>query len=311
MLAILVALPGTAHAFSTVDGGPIIVQVDMASNAFIHNTHATAALTIHQYWLLSHPERKLTYNGWISFADRGIGDWQEGQAALWQIDELTFGVGLTLDPGERVHIGSVVHRDDVSDVDFEVLRRNIVLYRSHVEAVNGYFDPTLPGQNVSQDFYGGGKSGQDGGITVDFDIVSDGGILGVEYKDGITYQEFTDMFGGVDPYDPGTLRMWGPNNTMQVWMIDFDGGFGTAELTVQYNDTGMTLDEENNLGLWHRDGVTGGYKYLEVIARNTDENWLTVRTHEFSPFIIGFIPEPATMSLLALGGLAVLRRRRR
>lgn len=309
LAAVLVTGPGTALAFTTVTGGPMVVQVDMASNAFLYNSHAASAVTIHQYWLASTTSR-LTGNSWISLADQGFG-WTENNYASWDINEATFGAGFTLDPGQRQHIGSVVDRDDVAAVTFSYLRRNIALYNSQVEAVGGFYDPTLPGQNVSRDFYGGGQGDQDGGVTIDFDIVSGEGTLAVEYKDGITYQEFVDMFDGVDPYDPGTLRMWGPDDTMQVWMIDFDGTFNSAELTVHYNDTGMTLEEEAGLGLWHRDSVTGGYKFLDVLARNADENWLTVRAEGFSPFVIGSLPEPATASLLLIGGLAALRRRRR
>jgi len=71
---------------------------------------------------------------------------------------------------------------------------------------------------------------------------------------------------------------------------------------------------EHTLTLHHHND--GDWEDLQILGRDVIANTLSVRVTSFSPFFLGGggsepIPEPATMSLLALGSAAALRRRRR
>jgi len=52
------------------------------------------------------------------------------------------------------------------------------------------------------------------------------------------------------------------------------------------------------------------WEQLLPTALDTDANIITVQTDCLSPFALGAVPEPSSLALLGLGGLALLRRRR-
>ena len=68
------------------------------------------------------------------------------------------------------------------------------------------------------------------------------------------------------------------------------------------------MDEEELL-VYHQ-LLSDGWEPLPILARDTVGNTLTVTTDSFSMFVLGGVPEPATLGLLLLGGLAMLRRKR-
>lgn len=98
-----------------------------------------------------------------------------------------------------------------------------------------------------------------------------------------------------------------------VWDFSAPEGmtFDSATLTFRYDDL-LLADlglSENNLGVFHFDGeqwvdVTGGLDLLGKCVFTQDVD-------SFSMYAVGTVPEPATLALLALGGLGLLWRRRR
>ncbi|MDP6546234.1 MAG: leucine-rich repeat protein [Phycisphaerae bacterium] len=161
-------------------------------------------------------------------------------------------------------------------------------------------DTDIPAEAGAEGSVGGG-SGLTGGVDVVFDNVSSGGTFSAEFSEiavGDLDQEAIDALTFLLPGDP-----------FQSWAVSFDGTFDSlVTLTFGYDDSNLTMPEESLLILHHSGGE---WEMLPVIARDMDANTITVTTTGFSTFALGAIPEPATLSLLALGGLAILRRRRR
>jgi hypothetical protein len=56
--------------------------------------------------------------------------------------------------------------------------------------------------------------------------------------------------------------------------------------------------------------VDGGWETLAPIALDAGAHTLTVQTDSLSPFVLGAVPEPATLGLLAVGAVAMIHRRR-
>lgn len=93
---------------------------------------------------------------------------------------------------------------------------------------------------------------------------------------------------------------------LQMWNAGFTGGFsGQAAATFIYDESLLPV-AESELTLWHWTGT--GWENLGGtldLAANT----VSVETGSFSPFVL--VPEPATLALVALGGVMTLVRRRR
>ncbi|MBT3199396.1 MAG: PEP-CTERM sorting domain-containing protein [Phycisphaerales bacterium] len=97
-----------------------------------------------------------------------------------------------------------------------------------------------------------------------------------------------------------------PQPTLQCWQAEFTGEFaGGATVVFQYDPVGLQWPEED-LHILHWTGSS-----WETLPGVIDllGNTISVDTTSLSPFLL--VPEPTTLTLLTLGGLAVLRRRRK
>ena len=101
------------------------------------------------------------------------------------------------------------------------------------------------------------------------------------------------------------------NRRTQLWDVGINMEFVDefVSLTFNYDDEGMAEWQERLLTILHFD--EGEWVEMRGIV-DMDANTITVLTDSFSPFLLSPVPEPGTMSLLALGlsGLAYRRRRR-
>jgi hypothetical protein len=100
-----------------------------------------------------------------------------------------------------------------------------------------------------------------------------------------------------DDYDFG-VAAWTPSLLGAQVLGDGTGATGTGG--------GKLAD-----GIYDLGGVTARYVALEIMSRHNGNTDPTVGRIGFSEAGFDVVPEPATMSLLALGGLAMLRRKRR
>lgn len=159
------------------------------------------------------------------------------------------------------------------------------------------------GPGASGSLYGGSTSV--GGLDVTFDNVTGGGDLTVDFDAtplGQLEQGYLDTIN---------FALW--TNPLQTWSLEFDGTFdGETTLTFCYDDSDMFPGRsEDRLYIHHQLG-DGTWEELPVVARDTVANTITVTTTSFSDFAMGGpVPEPTTLVLLALGGVMLLKRKRR
>jgi hypothetical protein len=157
--------------------------------------------------------------------------------------------------------------------------------------------------NPTQEYFDSTQtSGSAGGVGFDFGSVDDAGVVTVEQTTP----------GALPPGTWDAVDFIVNTNPATVWSIDFDGTFsGSVDLTFTYDESGLLMAEEH-LRMYHH--TAGGYwEQLPIIDRDLDANTITVRTDSFSPFALGAVPEPGTVTLglLTLAGVVCRRPRRR
>ncbi|MDP6542920.1 MAG: PEP-CTERM sorting domain-containing protein [Phycisphaerae bacterium] len=158
----------------------------------------------------------------------------------------------------------------------------------------------VPGDNLPVET--GGGSDTVGGIDFFFEEITVGGVLTVVYNP-TPIDELTPEY--ID-----TIDFFLPGDPLEIWDIDFDGEFdGIVTLTFAYDEANLIVPEEH-LRIYHQ-LLDSSWEVLPVISRDLDNNTITVTTTSFSDFAVGAVPEPATLSLLIFGSLAILRKRRK
>ncbi|MHC4985160.1 MAG: DNRLRE domain-containing protein [Planctomycetota bacterium] len=153
-----------------------------------------------------------------------------------------------------------------------------------------------------------GGPGEVGGMAAVFDNVTAAGdftgLFDPKPKEGLTAPELVGM------------NFLLSSDPVQMWDVDFTGQFdGRVLLTFGYDEDALAVPEDELL-VFHL--LPGGPPYVWEELRvdepeefhNLDENWIRVWTDSLSPFILGAVPEPATMGLLAISGAALLRRKK-
>lgn len=97
----------------------------------------------------------------------------------------------------------------------------------------------------------------------------------------------------------------------QVWDVDFTGELEQAKLIFHYDASALLGVDESSLVIWHfADGSWRMGGTVDEVAHT-----VSVTVDVLSPFALGVVPEPGTLSLLAWGGgclfVCVWQRRRR
>lgn len=128
-------------------------------------------------------------------------------------------------------------------------------------------------------------------------------------QDVVTQAEFESIYAAGAPVDAfgDSILLW----QIDVQELEFSG---QVEVTFSYDSQliGSGLagpDDEANLVILRYVEATESWEPLTTLRRDLDADTITVSTPGFSTFALG-IPEPASLSLLGISGLVVLRRRR-
>ena len=88
---------------------------------------------------------------------------------------------------------------------------------------------------------------------------------------------------------------------------DFDTDLATGEEVLLSFHVGDGYDIES-LNIWHYDDL-GNWAAYDATDIAYSGGWVSFTVDGFSGYSVTNVPEPATMSLLVLGGLALIRRR--
>lgn len=217
-----------------------------------------------------------------------------------------FGIGDTLNGGELTIAGWGLsalnfHAEDgmaiLSIVDTTGQEHVI-----GVPSVDPFFSPASAGPDIVSHIIGGGNV--PGGVSAEFSMVDSAGDFSGSSA-VLTHDTFNDQVTALG----GDSSFFVPaGENVLSWELDFTGEFtGLARLVFGYDESEISIAEEN-LAIYHllEDGS------FEVLTGEIDtlNNAITVETSTFSPFYVGTIPEPASAALLAVGGMALLSRRR-
>ncbi len=190
-----------------------------------------------------------------------------------------------------------------------------------VSGAQKYNLPILaPGQSVSIDLLLGILTGTEVSKTGDVSGSANGGascVGGVDYHfekvitPGAFYAEYDDLDEDeldehINNGDIGAPTFVIPGD-FQVFELEFDGEFdGDVELILHYDPTLLGGFNERDLRIYHYidDQWEGLPTLIDAFADTA-----TVTVSSLSPFGVGIIPEPASIAMLAVGGLALLHRR--
>ncbi|MBI5395066.1 MAG: PEP-CTERM sorting domain-containing protein [Verrucomicrobia bacterium] len=192
--------------------------------------------------------------------------------------------------------GQIAFRYTVQSFDHTITRSGVALATPDTSA------PVL--SNILQVNVGGGPT-TIGGMQATFDAVTQDGRFSADFFRPDTTADLAlrigdDAAGAVD-FSLASLDY-------QVWQLEFSGVFtGNADLVFHYDDTNLLVDES---ALQIRHFVNGQWE-IPGQTLDTVNNTITLAANSFSPFVLSAVPEPGTGSLLAAGGLALLRLRNR
>ena len=144
----------------------------------------------------------------------------------------------------------------------------------------------------------GGGIGTAGGSETLFSDLTAPGTLNAVYATR-TASDLIAEYGSL----PGGLV---GDETMQLWLVDFSGTLGAAEMTFAYDETLLPFPEEDlRVSHW----TDGGWDVMQGVL-DVDANTITISTSSFSPFVLTPVPEPG-LGVLSLGFLLVLKYRAR
>lgn len=185
---------------------------------------------------------------------------------------------------------------------------NSLTATSHVVAMAQYsaanIDNVADGA-VSAEALGGATT--TGGVSASFSTSAGEGMFSAQRVDdtsGLSL-EAVQAAGELNPfYGVSTAAL---DANPQIWDVDFDGDLngGTVDLVFAYDESLLPAGlDESQLGIWHFDTIAGEWVFGGIV--DTEANTVTYTTSSFSPFQLGVVPEPSSLVLAGIGGLALL-----
>ncbi len=272
-----------------------------------------------------------------------------GTAQAVVVDGSIAGDGLTLRSVQTVETawGDNFNELDAAWGDINGGKLNLVLTGNLEGSFNKlviFIDSGAGGQNVFQNVPGNDNASNmngmvfDTGFQPDFHIITRRGNAGGDKFDmnfadlnGGVFSEFLDVFGGTQQGAATTGT--GPANSVGIG-VGFNGS-NAAGIGGNFNNAANAADAiavqtglELEIDLADLGNPAGPIKVMAFIT-NSNHDWasnqflggLAAGTDQLGPAIVGadmnqfpgdqyfLIPEPASLALVGLGGLAMLRRR--